>query len=114
MRRFFLIALIVSFLLVPAISAATVDLQMVAGYLADEYEIDSIVVDCEKDEQTFRFEWEKTSDFWVKVLGMSGNELGDFQLSEGGDIILTGGGKFTLKVYSNEGGGKWSVEPVEE
>jgi hypothetical protein len=55
------------------------------------------------------FDWPSDASFHVKVLGMAGDELGDFDLSQGEIIELTGGGKFTLIVYSRSGDGAWSA-----
>jgi hypothetical protein len=55
------------------------------------------------------FDYPSGSQFYVKVLGKSGNELGEFDLSEGEIIELSGGGKFTLIVHSVGGSGAWSA-----
>jgi hypothetical protein len=55
------------------------------------------------------FDYPSDATFYVKVLGKSGNELGEFDLTEGNIIELSGGGKFTLIVHSVGGGGKWSA-----
>jgi len=44
-----------------------------------------------------------------KVLGMSGDELGDYELDKGDTITLSGGGKFSLIVYSGGGSGAWTA-----
>jgi len=54
------------------------------------------------------FEWPQGDvDFWVKVYGEDGEVLGDFDLDNGETIQLFHGGKFTLEIYSREGGGTW-------
>jgi hypothetical protein len=63
----------------------------------------------ESDKIEVEFDWPDDTYFHVKVLGMSGDELGDFDLSEGEIIELTGGGKFTLIVYSRSGDGPWTA-----
>lgn len=60
------------------------------------------------------FTYPSGSDFGVKVLGMSDNELGDFRLNEGDTIDLSGGGKFTLIVYSRGGSGPWTATYTED
>ena len=55
------------------------------------------------------FDYPSDSLFYVKVLGKSGNELGEFDLAEGEIIELSGGGKFSLIVHSVGGGGAWSA-----
>jgi hypothetical protein len=59
------------------------------------------------------FDYPSGSEFYVKVLGKSGDELGEFELSEGEIIELTGGGKFSLIVHSTGGGGPWSATYTE-
>jgi len=49
------------------------------------------------------------TDFWVRVYGKTMNELGNFDLDDGDIIELTGGGKFTLEIYSRQGAGKWTA-----
>ena len=114
MRRLIVLALVLSVLLVPAFAFATIDLEKVRGYLPNTDMEESFTVDCSEDSQSFEFTWPDYSDFWVRVLGMHGDNLGDFQLSEGGIIELTGSGRFTLVVYSKDGRGAWSVVPVED
>ena len=63
----------------------------------------------ESDLIEVEFVWPDDTLFHVKVLGMAGDELGDFDLSEGEIIELTGGGKFTLIVYSRSGDGAWTA-----
>jgi hypothetical protein len=104
--------LVFSFLLVPVASFAYVDLQEVKGYIPDALTEDSFTVYCSEDSETFEFTWPRYTDFWVRVLGQTGKLLGDFQLSEGEQIELTGGGRFTLVIYSQEGSGQWTAKPV--
>jgi hypothetical protein len=59
------------------------------------------------------FDYPSDSQFYVKVLGKTGNELGEFNLSEGEIIELSGGGKFSLIVHSLGGGGAWSATYTE-
>lgn len=59
------------------------------------------------------FTYPETSTFYVKVLGKAGDELGEFDLSEGEIIELTGGGLFTLIVHSTAGGGEWTATYAE-
>lgn len=79
-----------------------------AGFLREKGNADSFDVYAEHDEVKVVFEWpEGEADFWVKVYGEEGTELGDFDLDNGEIIRLLNGGKFTLEVYSREGGGPW-------
>jgi hypothetical protein len=59
------------------------------------------------------FDWPGKASFYVKVFSPLGDELGDFDLSEGEVVDLTGGGKFTLIVYSKKGGGAWTAKYTE-
>lgn len=56
-----------------------------------------------------KFTWPSGAEYHAKVLGMTGNELGDFNLNEGDVVNLTGGGKFSLIVYSRGGDGGWTA-----
>ncbi len=86
--------------------AETVDF---AGYLYDDRTQASFDVYAEAQKLEVTFTYPATSDFHVKVLGETGKELGDFALNEGPVIQLTGGGKFTLVVYTESGGGVWTA-----
>ena len=63
----------------------------------------------ESDFIEVEFDYPSDAQFYVKVLGKTGNELGEFDLAEGEIIELTGGGKFTLIVHSVGGSGAWSA-----
>lgn len=65
------------------------------------------------DELEIEFDWPDDASFYVKVIGRGGEESGDFDLGESGVIELTGGGKFTLVVYSRRGGGPWKAAYIE-
>lgn len=54
------------------------------------------------------FTWPSGAEFHCKVLGMSGDELGDYNLNKGDTVELTGGGKFSLIIYSKGGDGIWT------
>ncbi|MCP4228632.1 MAG: hypothetical protein GY771_00590 [bacterium] len=56
------------------------------------------------------FDYPAGADFWVTVYGMYGDLLGDFQLSEGPVIELTGGGEFSIMVTSESGSGSWTCD----
>jgi hypothetical protein len=79
-----------------------------SGYLADVNDYGEFVVYANSDYIEITFEWPVGADFWVTVYGMYDDLLGDFQLAEGEIIQLSGGGKFTLIVTSEYGGGEWS------
>lgn len=80
-----------------------------AGYLYNEGTRATFDVYAETETLALTFTYPAGSDFRVRVLGKDGNELGDFALTEGPVITLSGGGKFTLVVYSNRGGGAWTA-----
>jgi hypothetical protein len=55
------------------------------------------------------FTWPLGAEYWVTVYGMYGDELGTFNLVEGETIQLSGGGKFTIKIFSDSGSGSWTA-----
>lgn len=80
------------------------------GTLRGKGDADSFEVNAKYDQVDVVFVWpEGQTDFWVKVYGEKGDELGDFDLDEGEIIQLLNGGKFTVEVYSKGGGGSWSA-----
>jgi hypothetical protein len=80
------------------------------GTLRGKGDADSFEVNAKYDQVDVAFVWpEGQTDFWVKVYGREGDELGDFDLDEGEIIQLLNGGKFTVEIYSKDGGGAWSA-----
>ncbi len=79
------------------------------GVLRGANDSNKFDVFAENDLIEVEFVWPDDTYFHVKVLGMAGDELGDFDLSEGEIIELTGGGKFALIVYSRSGDGAWTA-----
>ncbi|MCP4228631.1 MAG: hypothetical protein GY771_00585 [bacterium] len=79
-----------------------------SGYLADIYDSNSFTLYANSTAIDLDFAYPSGADFWVTVYGMYGDQLGDFQLSQGSTIELTGGGEFTIMVTSEYGGGSWS------
>jgi hypothetical protein len=84
-----------------------------SGVLRGVNDSNKFDVFAESEKIEVEFEWPDDTYFHVKVLGMAGDELGDFDLSEGEVIELTGGGKFTLIVYSRAGDGAWTATYTE-
>jgi len=105
-RRAVVLAALVASSLLAAAVAETVDF---AGYLRDEGTQAQFDVYAEPALVDVTFTYPATADFHVKVLGESGKVLGDFALEDGPVIQLKGGGKFTLVVYTESGGGVWTA-----
>jgi len=89
--------------------ATSGDTTTFTGILRGANDSNKFDVFAESDLIEVEFVWPDETFFHVKVLGMSGDELGDFDLSEGEIIELTGGGKFSLIVYSRSGDGAWTA-----
>jgi hypothetical protein len=88
--------------------ADTVEKYELSGALGGKGDKEAFEIDARHDEVEVVFEWpEGDVDFWVKVYGKDGGELGDFDLDNGDIIQLFGGGRFTLEIYSREGRGAW-------
>jgi hypothetical protein len=80
------------------------------GFLRGAGDSDSFEVYANYDQVDVVFSWpEGKADFWVKVFGEDGDELGDFDLDNGEIIQLLNGGKFMVRVYSKSGEGPWSA-----
>ena len=84
-----------------------------SGVLRGANDSNKFDVFAESDEIEVEFDWPDDTYFHVKVLRMAGDDLGDFDLSESEIIELTGGGKFTLIVYSKGGDGPWTATYAE-
>lgn len=83
--------------------------ELVASGSLPEGESSSFEYYATKNEESIVFTWPSGADFWVKVYGSSGKQLGDYDLDNGDVITLTGGGKFKLKIYSKRGSGSWTA-----
>lgn len=80
------------------------------GFLDGEGDSDSFEVYANYDQVDVVFSWpEGEADFWVKVFGEDGDELGDFDLDDGEIIQLLNGGRFEVEIYSRGGQGSWSA-----
>jgi hypothetical protein len=80
------------------------------GSLSGTGDSDSFEVYANYNRVDVIFSWpEGEVDFWVKVFGEEGDELGDFDLDNGEIIQLLHGGAFTVQIYSRGGGGAWSA-----
>ncbi|MFH0893038.1 MAG: hypothetical protein V2A54_01280 [Bacteroidota bacterium] len=80
------------------------------GNLASDSQTDAIKISSKANPCYAAFSFKsKEVKLHARLLGSSGKELGDFDLSEGSVIKLTGGGDFTIEVYCTEGAGKWEV-----
>lgn len=81
-----------------------------SGYLDGPGDSDRFDLDARHKSVEIEFQWPRgQADFWVKAYGRSHNLLGDFDLDDGDIIELTGGGKFSVEVYSKQGKGAWSA-----
>lgn len=85
-----------------------------AGSLRGVNDSNKFDIFTEDREISVEFSYPSGTDYGVKVIGMSGDELGDFTLADGEIIDLTGGGKFTLIVYSSGGEGPWTATYTED
>jgi hypothetical protein len=84
-----------------------------SGSLA-EGDTSSFVVEAAKDTEYWVFTYPDDASFSVKVMGKGGKQIASFDLKQGNTITLTGGGKFTLKVYAESGNGSWSATRFDE
>ena len=82
----------------------------VSGYITDNTDEDEFALLADSDYIEVDFEFPDGTQFWVTVYGRNHNELGEFDLTEGTTIELTGTGLFYLEVFSKSGSGTWSAE----
>lgn len=80
-----------------------------SGYLDGAGDSDSWDINAVNTIIDVVFTWPLGAEYWVTVYGMSGDELGNFNLNKGENIQLSGGGKFTIKIYSVTGSGSWTA-----
>ena len=84
-----------------------------AGKLRGTHDSKKFDIFAKSDVIEVKFDYPSNAAFFVKVLGKTGDEFGEFDLSESEIIELSGGGKFTLIVHSTAGGGRWSATYTE-
>jgi hypothetical protein len=83
------------------------------GYIYGETTVTRFDLIAPSDYVEVRFKVPDESHFYCRVYGKTGNELGDFDLSRGKRIELSGGGKFSLEVYSRGDNGYWAATLIE-
>jgi hypothetical protein len=83
------------------------------GYIYDETTKTRFDLIAPSDDVTVRFKIPADSQFNCRVYGKTGNLLGDFDISAWNEINLTGGGKFSLEVYSRGDSGYWAASVIE-
>jgi hypothetical protein len=81
-----------------------------SGYLKGPGDADRFELVAQHNHVDVTYTWPRGgTDFWVRIYGQTMNELGNFDLDDGDVIELTGGGKFTLEIYSRQGAGNWAA-----
>jgi len=105
-----LMILLTTLLLAIGCAWSTVELEEIKGYLPAVGSEESFTIYCDQETTEIEFTWPEDADFIVKIMGMYGDALGEFPLSEGEVITLNGGGRFTLTVLSKAGIGAWSAK----
>lgn len=83
------------------------------GYIYGDATKDRFDLIAPGDKVTARFKVPDESHFYVRVYGRTGNLLGDFDLRKGDKLELTGGGKFSLEIYSRGDSGYWAATLIE-
>lgn len=89
---------------------STVELEEIKGYLPVVGSEESFTIYCDQETTEIEFTWPEDADFMVTIMGMYGDALGEFPLSEGEVITLNGGGRFTLTILSKAGVGAWGAK----
>lgn len=104
-----LLPLLVAFSMLAAIPAIA-GYHSESGYISGVSDFNEFSLFANSALIELEFTYPTGSDFWVTVYGMYGDQLGDFQLSDGPVIELTGGGEFSIMVTSESGGGTWTCD----
>lgn len=105
--------IVVTLMLLAAV-AAYAGTQTKSGYLNGTDDSESWDLNLKSKYVDVVFTWPLGAEYWVIVYGMYGDELGTFNLEEGETIQLSGGGKFTIEIYSVKGSGSWTATWTDE
>jgi hypothetical protein len=107
MKYLYIPSLILLLLLPFAFSENLAHFVEVGGYLPDTETEEYFTIYTELESLDIIFSYPDGADFRVIVRGEKGQKLGNFILSEGNIVNLSGGGYFSLIIYSVEGKGEW-------
>jgi len=83
------------------------------GYIYDETTVTRFDFIAPGDFVIVKFKAPAESHFYARVYGKTGKELGDFDLQQGNTIELSGGGKFSIEIYSRGDNGYWAATLIE-
>jgi len=89
---------------------AYIDAEPTTGQIKSETQVDEIAVETDESPIYAVFYWDEEMELRVRVLGQTGNQLGEFDLRNGNMITLNGAGRFILDVFSENGTGNWEME----
>jgi len=111
MKRTIIYSILLGLFLFPliAFTEGEADFVDITGNINSKDEVNSFTIHCNMKSVEMAFEYPEKAEFWVTIAGEYGDKLGDFDLSKGKYITLTGGGTFTLTVYAKKGKGEWSA-----
>lgn len=89
---------------------AYINIDPIMGQIRTVSQVDKIAIDTDESPIYAVFYWDEEMQLWVRVLGQTGTQLGEFDLGNASQITLSGGGRFTLEVFSISGIGNWEVD----
>jgi hypothetical protein len=104
MRSYFLCLLILT--VIPVSVLAYVNVSSTGDDIAGTYQNSIVNVSTDED-PVYALIFYQGMDLWVKIIGQKGDMLAEYDLGKGNLVELSGGGDFTLQIYSKNGTGHW-------
>jgi len=69
--------------------------------------LNSIVKVSTDEDPVYALVFYQNMDLWMKIIGQKGDTLAEYDLGKGNLVELSGGGDFSLQIYSKNGTGHW-------
>jgi hypothetical protein len=107
MRSFLLSLLILT--VIPVSVWAYINASPTENDISGTYQ-NSIVKISTDEDPVYALVFYQNMDLWMKIIGQKGDTLAEYDLGKGNLVELSGGGDFTLQIYSKNGTGHWAAE----
>lgn len=104
MKKLFLVSLILT--IIPSFVWASINVSPTSDDITGTYQNSIVKVSTDED-PVYALVFYQSMDLWMKIIGQKGDMLAEYDLGKGNLVELSGGGEFTLQIYSKDGTGHW-------